>query len=259
MFRYRNYLFIVGIISLIFFSSCGGEEIKDHDISVSGELIPLDSLIKKDKLVDSIINIYRIQVEQEMNQVLVHSEHVMERGTPEGLLNNFVADLVFDIGQELYKAEDGKPIDFCLLNYGGLRTSLPEGPVTKSRVFELLPFENEMIVITLSGEKTKELFEYLAESKEGMPVSNLKLGISENKPKEILIDGEQIDTSRNYKVLTSDYLAYGGDDMTFFLDPLNIELIGKRIRDAIILHMERVNEKGKKISSQLDQRIYYMN
>lgn len=259
MFKYRNNLIIAGLLFMLVFYSCGEQRIVEHDINAEGELILLDSLIEKHHYVDSVIDTYRVGLEQEMNQVLVHSEHVMERGTPEGLLNNFVADLCLKIGREIYQPEDGNQIDFCLLNYGGLRTSLPEGPVTKSRVFELLPFENEMIVITLSGEKTKELFEYLAKSQEGMPISGAKLGILDNEPHKITINGEEFDINKNYKVLTSDYLAYGGDNMDFFLDPVNAELIGKRIRDAIILHMERVDDKGKKISSKLDQRIYYID
>ncbi len=190
-----------------------------------------------------------------MERVIVHSEHAMEKVTPEGLLNNFVADLVFNIGTEIYE----KPIDFCLLNYGGLRTSIPEGPVTVGRVYELMPFENEMFVVTLSPERTYYLFKYLAQSEDGMPVSGIKLGIKDDYPEVIKIDGEPFDDTRNYKVLTSDYLAHGGDDMDFFLQPINYELVGMMIRDAIIKHMENVDEQGEQITSSLDERIFYLN
>jgi 2',3'-cyclic-nucleotide 2'-phosphodiesterase (5'-nucleotidase family) len=256
MFKYRNYTFLA-VLLFAFFAIASCEQQKSREISVDGYLIELDSLIEKDKTYDSIIGIYRLEVEKEMGQVLVHSEHIMERGTPEGLLNNFVADLVFEIGKELYKPIDEKQIDFCVLNYGGLRRSIPAGPVTKSTVFELLPFENEMIVVTISGEKAEELFNYLADYQYGMPVSGIKMGISNKTPKDIFINNKVFDNKRNYKVLTSDYLAGGGDNMNFFLQPLNSELIGMRVRDAIILHMERVNSKGEKISSKLDKRMHY--
>ena len=65
------------------------------------------------------------------------------------------------------------------------------------------------------------------------------------------------DHKKSYKVLTSDYLASAGDHMQFFLEPENYEVVGMRIRDAIIRHMEEQNQAGKMISSQLDGRIYY--
>ncbi len=258
MFKYLKYLLsFLQILAFVLLISC--ESTKESEITVEGYLIELDTLINKDKKFDSIIGIYRHDLERELNEVIAYSEHVMERGTPEGLLNNFVADLVYNIGKELYDPDDENQINFCLLNYGGLRTSLPAGPITKANVFELLPFENELIVITLSGEKTWELFKYLAESEYGMPISGAKLGIANNKPKEVLINDEVFDRTKEYKVLTSDYLAEGGDNMDFFIQPLDSELIGMRVRDAIILHMKRINEQGKKISSRLDSRIYYID
>ncbi|MEE4177259.1 MAG: 5'-nucleotidase [Bacteroides sp.] len=194
-----------------------------------------------------------------MNQVLAFSPFPMRKASPEGLLNNFIADLVFEVADEFYVPEDGQKIDFCLLNYGGLRASLPEGPITKSRVFEIMPFENEMVVITLSGEKAYELFEYVASSDRGMPISGLKLGIKEGKLGHVLIQGKEFNPNQNYKVVTSDYLAEGGDRMRFFLNPLNTEVVGMRIRDAIILFMEREAASGRELFSELDGRIYFMD
>ena len=52
-------------------------------------------------------------------------------------------------------------IDFCLLNNGGLRTSLPQGNITRRKIFELMPFENELVVVTISKEKMTDLKAYL--------------------------------------------------------------------------------------------------
>jgi 2',3'-cyclic-nucleotide 2'-phosphodiesterase (5'-nucleotidase family) len=248
MTRFKGIIFISFLLFLNF--ACHNSS---KEFQFEGQTILLDSnnVSMPDSMQEATIMEYRSSLEEDMNRILVYSEHVMEKDSPEGLLNNFVADLVFDIGQELYKAEDDKPIDFCLLNYGGLRVPLPEGEITYSRVFELLPFENEMVVITLSGQKTLELFNYLASASTGMPVSGIKLTIENNSPKTILIQNQEFDINRNYKILTSDYLAGGGDSMNFFLQPINYELLGTRVRDAIIQHMEEVHSKGKKISASL--------
>jgi 2',3'-cyclic-nucleotide 2'-phosphodiesterase (5'-nucleotidase family) len=250
------------VLSLLCFFSifaCKGPDQQRY--TLEGSVILLDSINvpETDRELEKIIMEYRESLVADMSKVLVYSEHVMERGSPEGKLNNFVADLVFQIGKEIYQPDDGKKIDFCLLNYGGLRVPLPKGEITNERVFELLPFENEMVVITLTGEKTSELFQYLAASERGMPVSGIRLKIKDKQPHEVLIDGKELDINKSYKVLTSDYLAGGGDNMDFFLQPVNYELLGKRVRDAIILHMQRVHAEGKKISSELDGRISVVN
>lgn len=240
---------------LMFLWGCNQVEVPK---TVEGGLLRIDSttIQSVDREVDSIISVYREAMDEEMNRVLVHSAMVMQKDSPEGLLNNFVADLVLEQASEIYHPGDGQSIDFCLLNYGGLRTSLPEGPVIRGRVFELMPFENEMVVVTLTPAKTRELFEYLARSEVGMPVSGITLGIRNNQVAEVKIQGESFDDSRNYKVITSDYLAGGGDNMNFFLNPLDIEIVGRKIRDAIINHMERQDQQGKMIRSKLDNRIY---
>lgn len=228
---------------------------------VTSELILLDSINVPvpDQSIDSIIGTYRSGLDKEMNQVLAHSPFAMRKASPEGLLNNFVADLVFEVASELYEPADGKAIDFCLLNYGGLRTSLPQGEITRSRVFELMPFENEMVVLTLSAEKTLELFEYVARGEQGMPVSGVKIGIKNRQLASLQVQGKDLDMNRNYKVVTSDYLAEGGDRMRFFLDPVNTEMIGMRIRDAIILYLERETASGRELFAELDGRIFIMD
>ncbi len=238
--------------ALLFFVACG--PVADP-VQVEGTIYVVDSLHapEKNPEIDSIIALYRDDLKQEMTQVLAHSEQTMTRGTPEGLLNNFVADLVFEIGQEIYKGDES--LDFCLLNYGGLRAPIPEGPVTMSHVFELMPFENEMVVITLSPEKTLDLFDYLAESRVGMPVSGIRVKIDDGTVQNATIGGADFDPERNYRVLTSDYLAGGGDNMNFFLEPIDYEYLGLRIRDAIIQYLQEQNQQGLPIQSRFDGRI----
>jgi len=249
---------ILSFVLICFLTSC--TEVQKH-FTLEGQTIVLnsDNVTNPDTLIESIITGYRANLEEEMNRILVYSDQVMLKGTPEGLLNNFVADLVLKTGQELYQPSDNVPIDFCLLNYGGLRVPLPKGEITYARVFELLPFENEMVVLTLSGQHTMQLFEYLAQSSVGMPVSGIRLTISDQSPKEILIQDHPFELNRNYKVLTSDYLAGGGDNMNFFLEPVKYEMLGLQVRDAIINHMEEKRVRGEKISSILDQRISVVN
>jgi len=258
MIKKHGIFFALIASALLVITGCRRNEMP---LSITGQLITLDSINVPipDPTIDSVVAWYRNQLGDEMIHVLATSAMAMYRATPEGLLNNFVADLVFDIARQRYVPSDGQPIDFCLLNYGGLRASLPMGPVTMGNVYEVMPFENEIMVITLSGQKTWELFLYLAASRFGMPVSGIHLTIQHGLPAQVLVQGKPFDRTRNYKIVTSDFLAKGGDQMDFFLNPVNSEVVGIRVREAIVLHMQNQNALNLELSAKLDGRITVLN
>lgn len=216
--------------------------------------------------IESQIKPFRDSLKASMNEVLNYSEVEMTTGIPEGNLGNFVADLVMKIGEGYYEnlGGDKEKIDFALLNNGGLRTSLPKGEITRGKLYELMPFENELVVLTLSPNKVKELFGFIAlksdtnlSVKKGVPLSEqIKLIIESQKVKEVYVNKEKI-TGRNYKIITSDYLANGGDKMNFFLDPIKTEKLGVKLRDAIIEYVIKENDKGDRLNAIKDQRISY--
>jgi len=110
---------------------------------------------------ETIISPYRIELTSKMNEVINTSLIDMEIGAPEGLLGNFVCDLTYIKAKEI----SDKPVDFCLLNNGGLRTSLPKGEITRGKIFELMPFENEIVIVELSGENMLDLIDYIKKSR----------------------------------------------------------------------------------------------
>lgn len=217
--------------------------------------ISLDDSYSVHLQTDLLIQPYKAKLDAEMNKVLVISaeEFPKERGKPETKLGNFVADLSLEIANELYKPTDHDSIDFCLLNFGGLRTSLPKGEITRGKIFELMPFENELVVVTISNEKLSSLVEYLRKSG-GQPISG-GLSITFGTPIAEVV--EDWFANKYVKILTSDYLANGGDNMKFFLNPIKIEPVGIKLRDAIILYCIQENKKGKQLTGKLDGRINF--
>jgi 2',3'-cyclic-nucleotide 2'-phosphodiesterase (5'-nucleotidase family) len=218
---------------------------------------PISSAIANQEQVDSLIKPYKDKLDAIMNEVLVVSaeEFPKERGKSETKLGNLVADLSLEIANDLYIPSDNDSIDFCLLNFGGLRTSLPKGEITRGKIFELMPFENELVVVTITVDSTNSLINYLIE-KQGQPVSGMKTGIDEFGDTETQL-GNPHKSKSKYKILTSDYLANGGDKMNFFLDPINIEPVGIKLRDAIIQYCISENKKGNQLVSNLDGRITF--
>lgn len=196
---------------------------------------------------------YKSKLDDQMNVVIGITAQALTKDQPEGLLGNFVADLVMEqTPLNYYPADNSKP-DFCFLNNGGLRASLPAGEITMRNVFEVMPFENELVVLTLNGTQINELLKFIVR-KGGIPVSGLRMKIKEMKATEVLINNVPFDSNRTYQVVTSDYLANGGDNL-LFLTEAKKEYAGLKIRDAIIEHCQKLNEQGKVIDPKLDQRI----
>jgi len=241
---------LIAITLIGCFSESKIKSISSSYIEFSTETTPND-----DESAAKLIKPYKLKLESEMNAVLAICELNMFKANPEGVLGNFVSDLTLEKGNEYCLKNNISKADICLLNNGGLRTTLPKGNITRGRIFELMPFENELVVLTLSGEKTQGLFDFLARVN-GMPLAGAKLGIENKKPVNILVGGKAFDLNKTYRVLTSDYLADGGDKMRFFKDPLKRENVGNKLRDAIIEFIKEQGDKGLTITAKLDGRIY---
>jgi 2',3'-cyclic-nucleotide 2'-phosphodiesterase (5'-nucleotidase family) len=215
--------------------------------------------LQYDSATDKILQPYKDSLDKLMNIVIGHTALPMakERDKPETLLGNFVSDICLQrILQSDYKAPDVAGT-LCLFNNGGLRSSLPQGNITRGNIFELMPFDNELVIVTLSGKKTWELIRYVSMSG-GQPMAGMKLGIHPDKtPSTILIEEQTFDSTKTYRVITSDYLANGGDKMDFFKAPLKIQTTGILIRNAILDYCIAENAKGNTLTAKLDGRFYY--
>lgn len=252
-YSFRN-IFSLFIFSLFIIACKPTGKITKYEANILA--IDTVNVHKEDSVALFIIAPYKQKIEAEMNQIIGYTAQAMEKGKPEALLNNFIADLILIKSNRYYLPEDSHMIDMCLLNSGGLRASLPKGAILKSNIFDLMPFENQLVVVTLDGNKTKEMFDYIV-AKGGEPISGFRLGIKDTSALNITINNEPFDKTKTYKVVTSDYLANGGDKMIFFSNAIKVEPLNHMIRDVIIEYFIEENNKGNKLSTKLDKRIYY--
>jgi 2',3'-cyclic-nucleotide 2'-phosphodiesterase (5'-nucleotidase family) len=257
MFRKKILQILVISGFLLFLTSCR-VHYNINDEQTVATVVRLDSLTvaADDSASLAIIAPYKASMQEQMDEVLGYSERAMSKDQPEGLLNNFVADVVLNMANKYYQPADGLPIDLCLLNNGGLRSDLPKGELKMRNIYELMPFENKLVVLTLTGAKTGRLFDYIAHEG-GLPVSGLKMGIRGEKAVNILVNTFPFDSTRNYKVVTSDYLAEGGDKMSFFQEPAGREEMSQKLREAIADYLRALTATGKTVDVKLDKRVYY--
>ncbi len=237
------------IVLLFACAGCHSHQIKSKAYAKTGR-IPLSDTTLIDGSMHSLISPYKSRLDDQMNRVVCTSKVAMPRvkTEPESLLGNFVSDLCYN----RLKKEHAH-IDFCLLNFGGLRNALPKGEVSIRDIYQLMPFENQMVIVSISYDSLQSLTHYLA-AKQGQPISGATIRIKNQLPDSFTINGAALTASnkkRIFHVLTSDYLAKAGDQMTFFSSPKKLTPLNIKLRDLIIEHCK----DQKYINSQLDKRV----
>ena len=222
-----------------------------RNISVSDSINQLDSEVVK------IYLPYKKMIEKEMSRVISVSNMEMAKDKPESKLTNFLADLLLEQGKkEATEEELGFQPDVSYFNYGGIHSFLPKGEITVEKIYELMPFENKMVFLKLYGYQLQEFFNIIAE-KGGDSIGGAQFLISGNRAKNIMINGESLNTNRIYWLVTNDYVARGGDNLSILTQTNKIVESDKKIRDVIISYMEEKQENGEKLSAQKDGRIRY--
>lgn len=197
--------------------------------------------IKPDTAIEIVIFPYKQVLEKEMTKELAFSEFAIEKSIPDGPLNRLTADLIFMSAREFLTMNDSLKLDFALLNYGGLRNSLPKGEITVGDIYELMPFDNMIGIAELDAETVKELFGFLAQHNDGHPIANASFEIEKGKAINILIAGDSLDKNRTYFVATNDYLLSGNDGMLFFSKSLKIINTNIMVRTAFLENIGKLN------------------
>ncbi len=230
-----------------FLSACTNHYTATKASAVQYEMsdaLPADSSIIKYYLP------YKAKMEAEMHRIIGQADVALTGGKqPETLLGNFFSAAVLDQGLKLDPS-----IQFTFATKGGLRNALPKGNITIGNVFELMPFENELVLLKLSGSDTQKLMDFIAQSS-GQPEVGVTMKIKSGKPHEVSIAGKPFDINKNYSVLTYDYLANSGGDLAFLGNALETKVLGLKLRDALIQYIEQETKKGNKITAKLDGRI----
>lgn len=202
----------------------------------------------------SFILPYHDSLQQAMDVVLAVSEQAMIKELPEGLLGNYCADACLRQAK-LKCTEMNLPYpDFLILNHGGLRASLPKGNITIGNIYEIMPFENELVTFTLKGTDTESLIQYLA-AKGGAPVSGLRFQIQDGKAVNIYIQNAGLEMKSNYTIATSDYLANGGDGFDILKKRDTSNQLSLKVRDALIADVRSFGLKNDTLKVEKDGRI----
>ncbi len=172
--------------------------------------------------------------------ITLNGERADVRTKPTNLGNMVAASMVEATGA-----------DAALTNGGGIRTSIAKGDVTRGDIISVLPFDNTIVVVEVTGQDIYDALEWgysrLPESNGGFPqTSNLSIVYSRfsdpgNRVKRVLINGKAVDKNATYSLATNDFMAAGGDGYTMLDRP--VVMYGRGLDEALTDYMVKHNKK----------------
>jgi 2',3'-cyclic-nucleotide 2'-phosphodiesterase (5'-nucleotidase family) len=241
-------LFKFSILLLI--TSCGDNlqlfKVETSRIEINSE-INIDSTILK------FIEPYKKNIEKDLFTTFAYSPYTLDKkdGELNTAIGNMMADAVLELSNPVFNLKKNKNIDFVLLNYGGIRSIISKGNINEKTAYNLMPFENEVVVTKLIGNDIYKLIDYLRKVKRAHPISGLKLELDKNY--ELInaeINNKDIDIKKYYYVATSDFLLNGGDKMDFFNKSSENTFLDYKIRDLLIDYFIKIDTLKPKIDNR---------
>ena len=245
-----NRFFYAFLFLLFLFPACKSAfEIMEATASVS----PVVDAAS-DKKMEEMLSPYSQTMKQKMDEVIGVAEEDMETGIPQGTLGNFVSDLMLNYTREKVDSN----VLIALVNNGGLRAPIRKGNITIGTIYELMPFDNELVILSLRGSTLDSLVAYITtvflnqnNVKSVFPFSGLVINLNKMGTYSVSIDGEPLHPSKIYHLVTSDYLADGGDNLAILKNASSYKQTGVLLRDLLI---SRIREAKGSIMSEIDSR-----
>ena len=238
-----NYVFKLFVIflTLLFVVSCSKQ---NYNVTkIAGKRIPITEKENQIPEIEKFIKPYREHINKDLDSILAYCPVTLDKtGKWQSTIGNLMADVSLMRGNLVFEARESKKIDICLLNSGGIRSILPKGNITARNAFEIMPFENSMVVIALKGEQINEMVDLLISDKKAHPLAGITFTIDKNnQSKNILVQGKPLQKETIYYVGTNDYLSDGGDNMNFFKKALQKYDLDYKLRNILIDYFKQVD------------------
>jgi len=221
--------------------------------------IDITPAIDKCAAVEEILAPYRENLDEILAEkigetaVVLDGERVNVR-SKETNLGNLIADVL----------REKTSADIALQNGGGIRASINIGPVTRGEVYEVLPFDNYIVALQLTGQQIWQALEngvakYPELKGQFLQVSGIKFTFDPNKSPgnrivSVTVGGEPLNLTKTYKVATNCFMAAGGDGYTMLKEAKEANGMldtGEFMRDAVV---EYINENSP-VAPQVEGRI----
>ena len=222
-----------------------------HVLKTSSEIIMVDSTL--DAIQDTAYTKYIVPIKEELesklNIPIGYAPEMMTVRQPECNMLNWASDALFAMAQQYYPSK----VDMAVVNIGGMRSEWTVGDITQRHIFELMPFDNELVVLTMTGENVLRLCQSCIK-RGGEGVAGLRIKARNGQLISATIDGKTIVPTNYYTVDTSDYLSQGNDGLTPLRDHEELWRSEEKIRDLYIAYVQQVKTVQAKVDGRMDIR-----
>jgi 2',3'-cyclic-nucleotide 2'-phosphodiesterase (5'-nucleotidase family) len=214
--------------------------------------LAIDSTLSPDPELEALIQPYRIDLDDKMSVVIGHAALDLKKGKPEAPLNNFVADLMLKRASREFR----QPVNVALTNNGGLRVDIQSGPITLGKIYEVMPFENELVILQMTGAQLITLAKEIGEEG-GEAISGMRLEFQDQNLARITVQDQPVAGDSLYYLVTTDYLSGSGRNQFNVLSLAPKTLLGITLRDAIVDEVKEIQAAGGQVTAQIDGRIVF--
>lgn len=237
-----SYNFVI-LLTLSLIYSCSPNAYKKIDSKAY--LFPINDSIVSVALIDNFISPFRTHITNDLDSILAFNEVTQDKskGKWESNIGNLLAKVTLDLSNPIFQKKENKTIDFCLLNHGGIRSIIPAGNVTTRNAFEVMPFENSVIIVGITGKEVMNLAKYVLDEKKPHPLSGITIYTNSDytEVKRILINNNTVVDDQIYYVATSDYLSNGGDNMIFLKESTIKFDLNYKLRNLLIDYFKSID------------------
>jgi 2',3'-cyclic-nucleotide 2'-phosphodiesterase (5'-nucleotidase family) len=242
-----------GVIFFLFvivsFVSCSQYKL----VSMSATQISVDKRADtiQDQRMVALLKPYADSSAKVANTVIGYSDQTMRVKRPEGVLSDFFADAMLSYSQQRYPTDS---VSIAVTNVGGLRNPIFKGPVTVGKIYELMPFENALMVLYLKGTAVQQMADSIA--KYGGAVAGIRFGINGSHATHVMVQGVPLEANKIYAIATNDYIAKGNDHFDALLQAVQAKTYPVSLRRLMIEYIQQETKQGRTIHQLLDGRIY---
>ena len=207
--------FLIPVLAFLALTSCRTALSVANAATEKNILLTTD--LPEDPAFKKVIEPYKVELEGKMNTKISYTAVDLNKQGDNSNLGNLLADYTFE-GADDWAKKNGIPggVDAAVINVGGIRSTIGKGDILMKHIYEVMPFENEVMIVKMKGSDLKGLYDYYARTQKNNPVSRLYIETDNGMSVKELINGKEVEPAKNYYIATSDYLALGGDNMAYF-------------------------------------------
>lgn len=199
--------------------------------------LALDSSVAADQGIREIIAPYRAKLRRVLSRQIAHSTQAIElAGVKDSSLGPLLAKFLLEEANLFSEKYQYPPVDLGFMGFHGVRKSRLQGSITIVDLYELMPFENTLSIVALSGQKLRALAERFVTDQVLHPLYGMQIWLAGRRVQKMLIRGKAIEPQKTYYVAVPSYWAEGGDGMQFFTQSTALDTRVK-IRDLFIKHL----------------------